>query len=398
MYGHKKIFLIGAMWYGVWSLAAGFSVYSGTILFSICRGFQGIGPALMVPNALAIAGRSFTGKKKNLVFAYFGACAPGGAVLGGLFAAIFAELAWWPWTYWSMGIILFIFTGTSFLILPPDDLERIAGAKPTFDFAGTITGVTGLILFNFAWNQAGVVGWTVPYTYILLIMGLIFFALFVYVEANVAKYPLVPIKNLSKEALFAISIIACGWSSFGIWVYYLWQLVENLRHHSVLSSAAQQIPVAFSGLVASLLVGVLLSKVKVAYIMVAAMACFLTGQILIVTAPVSQTYWAQTFISLLIMPWGMDMSFPAATIILSNSLPKEHQGIAASLINTVVNYSISISLGIAGTIIRQTNDGGKNVLEGYRNAWYFAIGLDGLGMAIALYFFWISVVKGQSVT
>jgi MFS family permease len=77
MYGHKKIFLVGSIWYGVWSLIAGFSVYSGSILFSICRGFQGIRPALMVPNALAIAGRSFQGKEKNYVFACFGASAPG---------------------------------------------------------------------------------------------------------------------------------------------------------------------------------------------------------------------------------------------------------------------------------------------------------------------------------
>jgi hypothetical protein len=300
-------------------------------------------------------------------------------------------------TDWTMGLVLFVFAGTSFFILPSDDLEHVEGSKPIFDFAGTITGVTGLVLINFAWNQAAVVGWAVPYTYVLLIVGLVFMGLFVYVEMYLAEYPLVPIKNLSKEAVYAISIIACGWSSFGIWVFYLWQLVENLRHHSVLSSAAQQIPVAFSGLVASLLVGVLLSKVKVAFIMVAAMACFLTGQILIATAPVSQTYWAQTFISLLIMPWGMDMSFPAATIIISNGLPREHQGSAASLINTVVNYSISISLGVAGTIVRQTNDSGKEVLEGYRNAWYFAIGLDGFGMAIALYFFWVSVVKEKAV-
>jgi hypothetical protein len=79
-------------------------------------------------------------------------------------------------------------------------------------------------------------------------------------------------------------------------------------------------------------------------------------------------------------------------------MPREHQGIAASLINTVVNYSISISLGIAGTIIRQTSNGGSNVLGSYRNAWYFAIGLDGLGMAVALYFLWISVVKGGTVS
>lgn len=94
----------------------------------------------------------------------------------------------------------------------------------------------------------------------------------------------------------------------------------------------------------------------------------------------------------------MDMSFPAGTIILSNGMPREHQGIAASLINTVVNYTISLSLGIAGTIIRQTNNGKENMLGSYRNAWYFAIGLDGLGMAIALWFFWISVVKAKTVS
>lgn len=67
MYGHKKLFLIGTVWYGLWSLIAGFSVYSESILFSICRGFQGIGPAFMVPNALAITGRTFQGMKKNYV-------------------------------------------------------------------------------------------------------------------------------------------------------------------------------------------------------------------------------------------------------------------------------------------------------------------------------------------
>jgi hypothetical protein len=192
-----------------------------------------------------------------------------------------------------MGIVLFAFTATSFLILPADENDlNMGSSKPSFDFTGTITGVVGLILFNFAWNQAGVVGWTTPYTYILLIVGIFFFAAFIYVEIYVAQYPLVPIKSLSKEAIYALSIIACGWSSFGIWVYYLWQLFLQIRHHSVLSSVAQSSPVAISGFLASLVVGCLLAKIKVAYIMVAAMACFLTGQILIATAPVSQTYWA----------------------------------------------------------------------------------------------------------
>lgn len=64
-------------------------------------------------------------------------------------------------------------------------------------------------------------------------------------------------------------------------------------------------------------------------------------------------------------------------------MPHEHQGLAASLVNTVVNYSISIGLGIAGTIESQVNDGGANALKGYRCSWYMGIGLSGLGIFVA---------------
>ena len=85
----------------------------------------------------------------------------------------------------------------------------------------------------------------------------------------------------------------------------------------------------------------------------------------------------------------MDMSFPAGTLIVSDSVRKEHQGMGASLVNTVVNYSISIGVGIAGTVEVHTNRGGhtmEDVLKGYRSALYLGIGLSGLGLVIALLF------------
>lgn len=80
------------------------------------------------------------------------------------------------------------------------------------------------------------------------------------------------------------------------------------------------------------------------------------------------------------------MSFPAATLLLSNAMPKEHQGIAASLISTVVNYSISIALGVAGTIESQVNDNGSDVLRGYRGAMYFGVGMAGSGVVISFFY------------
>lgn len=102
-------------------------------------------------------------------------------------------------------------------------------------------------------------------------------------------------------------------------------------------------------------------------------------------APVNQTYRALTFVCLLVIPWGMDMSFPVATLMLSNSVERKHQGIAASLVTTVVNYSISLSLDFAGKVEVHVNNGGKTpqeVLRGYRGALYFATGLGALGIVL----------------
>ena len=63
-----------------------------------------------------------------------------------------------------------------------------------------------------------------------------------------------------------------------------------------------------------------------------------------------------------------------------------------SLVNTVVNYSISIALGIAGTVeVYAPNDG--SLFNTNRNAFYSAIGLSGLGVVLGLIFFIKTVVK-----
>jgi hypothetical protein len=84
------------------------------------------------------------------------------------------------------------------------------------------------------------------------------------------------------------------------------------------------------------------------------------------------------------------MSFPSATVILSNSMPHEHQGVAASLVNTVINYSISIGLSIAGIVEVKVNSSltptPEQLLAGFRGAWYTGIILGGLGIVVSIIF------------
>ena len=258
-----------------------------------------------------------------------------------------------------------------------------------FDWAGCFLGIIGLVLFNFAWNQAAVVGWQEPYTYALLIVALLVLGLFCLVELKYSSKPLLPVRSLSRATILALACIAAGWASFGVWVWYLLNFLMKLRGATPLGTVAEVCGIAVSGGIAALLTAYLLPRLRAGVMMILAMLAFGVGQVLVATAPIEQTYWAQIFPMVIIMPFGMDFSFPSGTIILSDSMAREDQGLAASLVTTVVNYSISLGLGIAGTITRQlTGDSSDpaDILYGYRGAWYFAIGLDLLGLGIAIYF------------
>ncbi|KAL9001282.1 MAG: hypothetical protein Q9169_000173 [Polycauliona sp. 2 TL-2023] len=261
------------------------------------------------------------------------------------------------------------------LILPAGRWGDIHGHKRLF--------VIGFLWFGI-WSS---IGWTTTYTYILLIVGLVLLGIFAFVESR-APYPLIPRTILNARLGFVLGCIACGWATFGIWVYYSFQFLLVLRAQSPLLTSAQFIPCAISGLIAALTTGILMSRVRHAYIMLVALLCFTTGTILLATVPVEQIYWGQTFVSMIVTPWGMDMSFPAGTLILSAAMPREHQGLAASLVSTVVNYSISLGLGFAGTVESNVEPG--ETLKGFRAAFYMGIGLASLGVVVAAAFTFVS--------
>lgn len=70
-----------------------------------------------------------------------------------------------------------------------------------------------------------------------------------------------------------------------------------------------------------------------------------------------------------------DFIFTAAQIIATNSVKRQEQGVAGSLISLLLLYSASLGLGFAGTVESQTNEDGTAIVRGYRGALYLAIGL-----------------------
>ncbi|KAL4865191.1 hypothetical protein BDV12DRAFT_200383 [Aspergillus spectabilis] len=398
VFGHKTFFVGGYVWFGLWSAVAGFAAFSDSYgFFVFCRTMQGIGPAFLLPNAIAILGRCYDpGRRQNMIFSLFGATAPGGFLLGAVFSSLLTQMAWWPWSCWILCFACLLLAGLGSFIIPTTPAPPPEPSSTWWqrtDTLGSITGVSALLLFNFAWNQGPVVGWPTAYTYIILLLGIFTFGAFVFVEKRLARHPLIPFATLPPESVFTLACIAAGWSSFGIFVFYACNVLEVLRGQTPLLTSAQFSPIAVSGLCAAITTGLALTHLRASSVMLISMTAFLTGGIILATVPIHQSYWAQTFVGILVLPWGMDMSFPAATIILSRAMPRAHQGVAASLVNTFVNYSISIGLGVAGTVEGQVNREGRDLVRGFRGAFYVGVGLAGLGVALALTFCFVERVR-----
>ncbi|KAI1173313.1 major facilitator superfamily transporter [Nemania sp. FL0916] len=411
IYGYKRLFLIGNLWFAFSSLMAGFTIFiplrssSGRqtryAIFLLARLLQGIGPALMIPNGVALLGVTYVpGPRKAMLFAIFGAMAPASAIISPAITSILA-LIWWPYAFWALAMVLVGVAFAGLYVIPNSPLGeersnrtvdegqqcRTLISKCTdLDILGAFTGVSGLIAISVALNQGSLVGWQTVYVPMLFTVGILLCTLFVFVEKH-ARKPLIPLEALNAGVGFVLAAVGCGWGCFGVYIFYIWEFYEVVRGASPLLATAWHSPIFVSGIAAALTTGLIIHRVGAAVVMVLALLAFTVGITLIATAPVNQSYWLQTFLCNVIITWGMDLSFPAATLMLSDLVAAEHQGIAASLVTTVVNYSGALALGIAGTIeirIRGDRHTPEAILSGYRGAMYLGIALGAIGLLTSL--------------
>lgn len=385
MYGHKKLFIIGLFWFCFWSLLTTITYFaSSPVYFFIFRGFQGLGSAFVIPNAVAILALLYEpGHEKTIVFAIFGAAQPVGFALGSVMGAFFTRTDNWFWMYFFTFGICALLTMLGFVFIPTDKKnEKINEPEDdSFDLLGAFTGVLGNFLFNAAWNVAGQKGWDKPYTIVLFLVGLICLIWFIFIEIK-SRNPLIPVNQLSASVLRVLICVGCGFAAFGIWLYYIWTFMLVVRENSPLQSAGQFSPVAITGCLAVVFTSFLCVKeIHINIIMITGLICILIPSILLATVPESQSYWVSLFVSVLFAPFFVVICSSAATLLMSNVSSHTNQGISAALVATM--NSISFGLGTAGVAVEYTEP--ESDMEAVRVAAYVGIGFCGLGILVAMY-------------
>ncbi|MCJ1425368.1 hypothetical protein MMC29_003267 [Sticta canariensis] len=383
VYGHKNVFAAGCVWWVLWALGGGFA----NNLVSMCfmRGLCGMGGGLMIPNIVALLGITFPpGKKRNLGMALYGAMAPVGAVGGSLLCAVVIQLSEWKWAFFMLGLLGFVVYGIAMVTVPADEPVDSNGG---IDWVGAYLGVGALILFNFVWNQAPEAGWDSPYEIVLLIVSLIHLAGFLYWEAKVAKEPILPF-NIWNAPSFGLLMIVIFFSfmSLGIFFWYMNIYMQTIRGDSLIRVGVQYLPLTIVGFMNAFFAAWLIPRVPAQYIIGMGCLAMTIINVLLATIPAHLTYWAMAFPAMFISAFTIDLITTSAQIIASNTVPRKHQGVAGSLVGTLLSYGMSIGLGFAGTVEVNTDENGNNLLRGYHSAAYLGVGLAATALIVGVVF------------
>ncbi|GAA6016075.1 hypothetical protein JCM11491_000660 [Sporobolomyces phaffii] len=380
-YSSKLLFTIGYFLLFAFNLGIGFT--SSVIAFDVLRALAGIGTAFIVPNSIALLSKQYPpGIQRTIAFSSFGALAPIGFQVHALFASLVTERIGPRWIFWLEAICCAICGLIGTVVIPQDAGDRSVNV----DWIGVVLGLSGMILFNFAWNQAPLVLWSTAYIPTLLAVGLIFIVLFFLWQRRMGDRALLPTVIFTKDVVGTCVALWFGWMSFGIFLFYTVSFIRDIRgFHEPLVICAQLATLAPLGAVAALFV-IYLSHRRVPrhYILAASCLCFCVGNVLMGVTPRSQTFWAMIFPAEIIVVFGPDLSFASGALIIANSVPPSMLGIGGGLMNLITNYSISIGLGIAGTVEVYTNDGGRDLLQGYRSAFWFASCISFTGLLLVL--------------
>lgn len=374
-----KPLMVGAfVWQALWNaVAAGAIQPNLKILFFFARAMGGLSVGVLVSASMSILGRVYNpGIRKTQVFSLMAAGAPLGFWIGCIQGGALAYNL--PWIFGSTSMFLALCAIAAQFTIPAlrpakDAGDADAPSLRDFDYLGALLASVGCGLILFGLTQGSSAKWN-PYTYSLIIAGVLMFVAFYLVENRVRR-PLIP-NALWKTPGFSALMIAyfLGFGGFnGAWQFYAIQFWQKYQSVSPLTTALYFLPNAIVGVLATFIVSKTLHVLPGHWILTASMVCFALGPAFFLPQSPSTTYWALSMPGVALATLGPDMSFAAAAIFITSSVPRSYQGSAGSLLVTVQNLTSAIFTSISDSIgvrVDELPDGSIG-LDGMRAIWWF---------------------------
>ncbi|KAK7040368.1 hypothetical protein VNI00_009838 [Paramarasmius palmivorus] len=376
LYGRKKAFVLGSAWLLAFTIGCAF--VREPLTLNILRGIQGIGAAATIPAAIGILAHSFPpGQMRAFAFATFGAGAPIGSAFGWAVGGVLTQLTDQKWRsiFYFNAALIFVTLVIGVLAFDRDLPSTEPDRRVDWIGAGLVT--VGLVLVVFVLGQGEIAPqrWKTPYIIGLLIVGIIFLALFLlwqgYLEAVRSANsndgsvpptghsllptppPLMPL-SLWARAKGRVSVVMwigfLLWASFLSWNYWALVYYQDYAGLSPILTMVRIVPMFVTGMLCNVFVAFVVGYIPLVWLMGLGAMITSAASLLFALIDPNAPYWAFGFPAAILSVFGVDFVFTAGTMFIAKVAPLHQQSLAGGVFQCMTKLGTSLGLTISTVV------------------------------------------------
>lgn len=197
VYGRRRVFLVGVVWFALASVLCGLAPDVRTLIAA--RAIQGIGAALLIPSSLAMVQVGFRPEDRGRAIGAWSGFSGLSTLLGPLLGGWLIDTVSWRAVFLINPGLALLTVVVAMLAIPRDTAPA---RRRSADAIGGVTAAGGLAGLVFMLIQGPVWGWTHPAVIAGGILGLISSLAFLDIERSQAQ-PMLPLELFKRRAFVA---------------------------------------------------------------------------------------------------------------------------------------------------------------------------------------------------
>ncbi|KAJ7682956.1 major facilitator superfamily domain-containing protein [Mycena rosella] len=400
--GGRTMFLVGSIWFSIWSLATAFAPNSEAFIIFVA--LMGLGSAANTPSGLGLLAASFApGPKRNKAYGVMGAGQPLGFILGLILGGLLTQshATWRAVFYMQSGLgVFFVVLGFVFLVKQPTPRLYTKG----LDWGGALLSAAGigLLTYSLADSTTARKGWSTPQIPSLFSASAVILAVFIFYERhreNRGQSVLLPIKIWQQPGKKMGSIVAIQffvWWSFNTLSYFTTLYYQQVNRLSPVETAVRYIPMTIAGFIVNILTSRVINRVPGQPLILFGIVGSIIAPLIYALMDVHASYWRTAFLVMIFIVIA-DVIYPAGNLYLSSVFDDDSQSLAGGLFNVATRIGTSLGLAITSSIATATSqkyqrahpelalDSPEVLMVGFRAAGWTCFAVSVLSLMIALF-------------
>ena len=370
VFGHRRIFVIGACLFGTGSLIAAISQSVPQLVVGEAL-IEGIGAAFMMPSSLAILSRSFVGHERAVAFGLWGAVGGASAAFGPVVGGFLTSNYSWRWSF-GINVIIVPFAVIGAMLFTPK--LRSPGVRERLDIAGAVLIALGMALLVFCLSEGEAYGWLTPKRDIVLgghdlwpasrTVSIVAVAFLVAVVTLYAFYrtsrrkerdaaqPLFEFSQLRNKTfrygLITVAALSLGQLSLA---FVLPVFLQEGRHLSAAENGLWQLPSGLCFLAGAQISSRLARRVSLVVIVRIGVVMTIAGFAYLALVISSSLQFWTLFPTYIMYGVGFGLAIPQITNIVLTDIEPEKTGAASGANNTAKQMGISLGVAIIGALL-----------------------------------------------